>query len=242
MADLNEDGVWRTVGGRRIFIKKGQSLEEAMKESGKFPVRKYQSAKKSSDDDDESGEYDKLDMEQRVEEVMERTGFGENKSWVMADAVYRFTDTDYGEIRAGSERYQDLGKRIEDFIRGYKPPYDGMVYRGISVDGKVASRLLSRLVHEKNITMKGVSSWSSSRRIAERFARVSSEYNDGVVGMIFRVKNKKGVPIHKLSYYPEEREVLHSKRTKYKLGGNISIYQTGYYNRRVYVVDLEEVA
>lgn len=31
------DGVWRTVGGRRIFIKNGQSLSEAMIESGKFP-------------------------------------------------------------------------------------------------------------------------------------------------------------------------------------------------------------
>lgn len=31
-----ENGVWRTVGGRRIFIKEGQDLETAMKESGKF--------------------------------------------------------------------------------------------------------------------------------------------------------------------------------------------------------------
>lgn len=29
-------GVWRTVGGRRIFIKDGQDLATAMKESGKF--------------------------------------------------------------------------------------------------------------------------------------------------------------------------------------------------------------
>ena len=29
-------GVWRTVGGRRIFIKDGQDLAQAMKESGKF--------------------------------------------------------------------------------------------------------------------------------------------------------------------------------------------------------------
>lgn len=34
MAD--EGGVWRTVSGRRIFIRDGQSLTEAMKESGKF--------------------------------------------------------------------------------------------------------------------------------------------------------------------------------------------------------------
>ena len=31
-----EDGVWRTIGGRRVYIKKGQSIEDAMKESGKF--------------------------------------------------------------------------------------------------------------------------------------------------------------------------------------------------------------
>lgn len=38
MEELN--GVWRTVGGRRIFIKTGQSLSEAMIESGKFPSGK----------------------------------------------------------------------------------------------------------------------------------------------------------------------------------------------------------
>lgn len=32
----SEDGVWRTISGRRVFIKKGQSLTDAMKESGKF--------------------------------------------------------------------------------------------------------------------------------------------------------------------------------------------------------------
>lgn len=31
-----EDGVWRTVGGRRIFIKNGEDLVTAMKNSGKF--------------------------------------------------------------------------------------------------------------------------------------------------------------------------------------------------------------
>ena len=32
----SEDGVWRTIGGRRVFIRHGQKLSEAMKESGKF--------------------------------------------------------------------------------------------------------------------------------------------------------------------------------------------------------------
>lgn len=37
-----EDGVWRTVGGRRVFIKDGQSLTDAMRESGKFGENKTQ--------------------------------------------------------------------------------------------------------------------------------------------------------------------------------------------------------
>lgn len=43
-----QDGVWRTVGGRRIFIRNGVDLATAMRESGKFdniiketPSRKY---------------------------------------------------------------------------------------------------------------------------------------------------------------------------------------------------------
>ena len=35
-----ENGVWRTVGGRRIFIKDGESLSSAMKKSGKFGKKK----------------------------------------------------------------------------------------------------------------------------------------------------------------------------------------------------------
>lgn len=31
-----EDGVWRTVKGRRIFIRNGEDLETAMRNSGKF--------------------------------------------------------------------------------------------------------------------------------------------------------------------------------------------------------------
>lgn len=42
-------GVWRTVGGRRIFIATGQSLEDAMRESGKFDNIGSKSKDKSDD-------------------------------------------------------------------------------------------------------------------------------------------------------------------------------------------------
>ena len=44
-------GVWRTVGGRRIFIKDGQDLASAMKESGKFEQKNQTKDGKSQMDD-----------------------------------------------------------------------------------------------------------------------------------------------------------------------------------------------
>jgi len=48
----NENGVWRTIGGRRVFIRNGQSLADAMKESGKFSrVAKNQELYKKVDEE-----------------------------------------------------------------------------------------------------------------------------------------------------------------------------------------------
>lgn len=58
MAD--EGGVWRTIGGRRVFIKDGQSLTDAMRESGKFGDLKKKSmaaSKKQTVDTEASAEY-----------------------------------------------------------------------------------------------------------------------------------------------------------------------------------------
>ena len=46
-------GVWRTVGGRKIFIKDGEDLETAMKKSGKF-----KNLKKKDEDEEKSSPRD----------------------------------------------------------------------------------------------------------------------------------------------------------------------------------------
>ena len=43
---MSGGGVWRTVRGRRVFIKDGQSLTDAMKESGKFEENKKDNLQK----------------------------------------------------------------------------------------------------------------------------------------------------------------------------------------------------
>lgn len=57
---MEENGVWRTVGGRRIFIKEGQDLATAMKESGKFSKNQVEDKK---DYNNLSAELDKTDKE-----------------------------------------------------------------------------------------------------------------------------------------------------------------------------------
>lgn len=46
---MEENGVWRTVGGRRIFIKEGQDLASAMKESGKFSNKQIEDKKENNE-------------------------------------------------------------------------------------------------------------------------------------------------------------------------------------------------
>lgn len=58
-------GVWRTVGGRRIFIKDGEDLETAMKKSGKFKKSEIK------DKDDDKKEKKKLTDEEREKRIKE---------------------------------------------------------------------------------------------------------------------------------------------------------------------------
>ena len=42
-----EGGIWRTIGGRRVFIKDGEDIATAMKNSGKFENKNFKAILKS---------------------------------------------------------------------------------------------------------------------------------------------------------------------------------------------------
>lgn len=62
-----EKGVWRTVSGRRIFIKEGQSLSSAMKESGKFKNLKSKNTERDKKKNYKDTERQLLDDYTQVE-------------------------------------------------------------------------------------------------------------------------------------------------------------------------------
>ena len=52
-----ENGVWRTIRGRRVFIKDGEDLESAMKRSGKFKTKMNEMAVKGVKKEDLKEQY-----------------------------------------------------------------------------------------------------------------------------------------------------------------------------------------
>ena len=110
MAD--EDGVWRTISGRKVFIKDGQSVSDAMKSSGKFNIKtKKQKNEYSNKDKAIEAAYEKQQNNKNTTyEVFEKDGKyyvdgGTNESgkfsWLNTSRWYRehgynkLPDSDY---------------------------------------------------------------------------------------------------------------------------------------------------
>src|SRR5574344_1273823 len=75
-SEVMEDGVWRTVGSRRIFIKDGQSLSDAMRNSGKFEEKDVKTKlKKQFDKNKEKQPTNQEKIERLEKELEEAKGF-----------------------------------------------------------------------------------------------------------------------------------------------------------------------
>lgn len=135
MVKLNfddEDGVWRTIGGRRVFIRNGQSMSDAMKKSGKF-----KSAKKKEKNPIEEMANDRikdkentLANDRAMVEGMKRKGLDEVNGWKREDYENRIkkneeylkntkglTEEGQKEHFAGEELYSDDPNRFGDKLR-----------------------------------------------------------------------------------------------------------------------------
>lgn len=139
---MSEDigGVWRTVGGRRIFIKDGQDLASAMKESGKF------NSKKNDIDIDNATLYFRFDDEDGFKGKEHKSGFAGWEDRVIdkiddedeweddengnSKLRNRFLENNYGITR---EEYDDMSNE-EQFKINQEIGIDiGQVTKGASV-------------------------------------------------------------------------------------------------------------
>lgn len=105
----NEDGVWRTVGGRRVFIRTGQSLSSAMKESGKFnSIKKGTEGTMIINNDEKKNLQDKSDF----------VAYGVEK-WMAAKQDYRHSANMQEKYRKLVKNNPD-NKELKDYYEKLK--------------------------------------------------------------------------------------------------------------------------
>lgn len=85
MSDLG--GVWRTVGGRRIFIKDGEDLATAMKNSGKFKKNEIKNEKDDKKAKTKLTDEEKEEKIRKLQEEFEKTSLFDPKKAELRDKI-----------------------------------------------------------------------------------------------------------------------------------------------------------
>jgi len=97
-----DKGVWRTIGGKRVFIADGQSLSEAMRKSGKF--------QNSVDKDDlKSLETEFKQFGTKLEEYAKYASPGKTYDEAKSEQYYRYKSK-YEELRKKISEQKDKGR------------------------------------------------------------------------------------------------------------------------------------
>lgn len=177
---------------------------------------------------------------QETDKVQELTGVDWETAKKLQSVVWGWTSSQ-NAIRSGKD---PEGERLlEEFI-SKSPKYKGTIYRGVSFDREEGDDVLAyfaKMLEKKiPITMDGISSWTSSTDIAEAYA------GNGRRGIIFEIENKSGAPAAYLSKYPNEQEIIQSKKARYRIksiepykpAGDF--YDAGWYEGR-FKITMEEV-
>lgn len=205
-----EDGVWRTVGGRRIFIKNGQDLASAMKESGKFGS-KYDTSTidKIIDLLDNQEELEK-NLQNETDKVFNNLSEDElnDMMFYTCDGYFDINDFLDGkyELPDGNKIVDNINNSISKF--NYDKEFT--VYSGTSK------------YHYQNykkgdiIDINRFISSSTSREVAGVFAGNDA---DGLILKINTNPKNKGMYIGVSSTMFTEREYLLSNKQKYKVIG-----------------------
>ena len=188
-----------------------------------------------------NGKHDDLPASTKgqVSTIQKLTGASEDEAKASIKAIKAYVDLEgkgvvsYGAIRnvqrgifdaadgkphygnpltkAEIAKVQSSIESIDQYVKKM-PAFEGMIHRGMTFKSEDARKsFLSKI--SKGYSLEAMSSFSSSKKIAEDFAGTSSN------GIIFTVKNKSGASIKQLSKIKEEEEVLVPKDTKYRIVG-----------------------
>lgn len=173
----------------------------------------------------DGGHKPHLKGKELVDYTMKQLGVSEQEAKDMVKEVSGYTDgyaTDMRIWQQGGKQWdmqeltpkeaQRMSENVEKFIEK-SPKWDGgKIYRGIGVDEDTAHRMLDDISFSgKPFDMKGTSSWTSDKDIADEFAN----WNGADVTVIFEAPGtKKGTSIDHISDF-SQKEVLVSQDARW---------------------------
>ena len=178
-------GVFRTVGGRRIFIKEGQDLASAMKESGKF------SKKENKNNETKAKEYKTLEEQiEYIKQDEEKLLKAIDESSNSEEAGKRICEV-LQERQGFNEKPKLLDEK--DFNDLSDDKYIKL-YRGISDGEKTADEYIEQFKNGKNEYGKGLNAYgvghytSEDKNVAESYGKtieiaLPKEAKIGVINM-----------------------------------------------------------
>ncbi len=111
-------GVWRTIGGRRVFIKDGQSLASAMKESGKFPKNKRVQKTEEIKEQIKTMIKKNTELKKQFEEVKHEINKKEDE---YQKTRSKYIKENYPGVGKKSEKYKKIR---QDYDNSHKKNYD----------------------------------------------------------------------------------------------------------------------
>lgn len=201
-------GVWRTIGGRRIFIKDNQDLATAMKESGKFKKAetKYKEVDKELENklQEESNKVYALAREQGT-----IGGLNTYTEEYYADVNYYLRE---GKFADNDKEYCDFVKRtitdLDRTIKNYNLQEDIVTYKGTS------SLYYDKYKEGEVFILKDFNSTSIDKQISDR---VFKDKENPYMLEIRVPKGTKGMYLGRNSANSTEKEFLIDRNTKYKV-------------------------
>ena len=112
------DGAWRTIRGHRVFIKTGQSLSDAMRESGKFRNNDIEIAKKIDELYQRKMNLEQKKAEMEIKEDLSKPIEKSNKE----NIEERFDENNYSKI--DDNEFNELGNKQNITIEEENILYD----------------------------------------------------------------------------------------------------------------------
>ena len=174
----------------------------------------------------QKSEYESMDKKEAVAEIMKQTGVSAEKADFMYESIRDFSfgayqdmrtvqmgGTDVWDLHHSVKEWKERVDACEEFIIKSPKWNGGTTYRGMHASESYLDELYEKSKNGTTINMNGISSWSTSKAVAEGYTFPNPKTP---LRIIFETDDAQlGTSIAHISIHPNEREILCSKDNEY---------------------------